>query len=367
MQACGRLPSLERFPSKLARLASEDAVSDFACLPDELLLLVVKRLGGVQELLSFAACAQRFHGAVVNNEPIWESLFSKRFGKPTKLHLSAHNLAGSWLTLYRAKVITAKAAEPWRKPTTFELQAALQDLAHGGSSGSYSISSSCSSSDVVPGSPSCSLSDNSQSSSSTEVPLEPGQEAAAAAAAEVDTLAVVFLVDGSGSVGEEDFTCMTEFLETAGQAVAAVPHSKVSIVQFSNDTRVEVPLGPWQKDSFEAGIRNMVRMNGGTNIAAAVAKAGSLFKSCASCTPSTRRVLVLLTDGRIDSYQAREAGQMVGQLADEQANVGLWAFGVGRGVDVGELVRIIEGAGGAAKGLGAERYVELCVRDDAPW
>jgi hypothetical protein len=64
-QACGRLPSLERFPSKLARQASEDAPSDFACLPDELLLLVVKHLTGVQELLSFAACAQRFHGAVV--------------------------------------------------------------------------------------------------------------------------------------------------------------------------------------------------------------------------------------------------------------------------------------------------------------
>jgi hypothetical protein len=65
MQACGRLPSLERFPSKLARLASEDPVNDFACLPDELLTLVVKQLAGVQELLSFAACAQRFHGAVV--------------------------------------------------------------------------------------------------------------------------------------------------------------------------------------------------------------------------------------------------------------------------------------------------------------
>jgi hypothetical protein len=110
-----------------------------------------------------------------------------------------------------------------------------------------------------------------------------------------------------------------------------------------------------------------VRMNGGTNIAAAVAKAGSLFKSCASCSSSTRRVLVLLTDGRIDSYQAREAGQMVAQLADEQANVGLWAFGVGRGVDAPELMRIIEGPGAAAKGLGQERYVELCVRDDAPW
>ena len=43
-----------------------------------------------------------------------------------------------------------------------------------------------------------------------------------------------------------------------------------------------------------------VRMNGGTNIAAAVAKAGSLLKSEAS---TSRRVLVLLTDGRIDTYQ----------------------------------------------------------------
>ena len=58
---------------------------------------------------------------------------------------------------------------------------------------------------------------------------------------------------------------------------------------------------------------------------------------------------------------------MVAQLSDEQCNVGLWAFGVGRGVDSAELMRIIEGPGEVAKGLGRERYVELCVRDDAPW
>jgi hypothetical protein len=33
---------------------------------------------------------------------------------------------------------------------------------------------------------------------------------------------------------------------------------QVSIVQFSNDTRVEVPLGRWEKEGFEAGIKNMV-------------------------------------------------------------------------------------------------------------
>jgi hypothetical protein len=58
---------------------------------------------------------------------------------------------------------------------------------------------------------------------------------------------------------------------------------------------------------------------------------------------------------------------MVGRLVDEQANIGLWAFGVGRGVDSAELMRIIEGPGDTFKGLGQERYLELCVRDDAPW
>ena len=106
-----------------------------------------------------------------------------------------------------------------------------------------------------------------------------------------------------------------------------------------------------------------MRMNGGTNIAAAVQKAGQLLKK--SAAPDALRQLILLTDGRIDSHQSREAAAMVSRLADEQSHVGLFAFGVGRGVDKGELVTIIEGAVG--KGKGEERYVELCVRDEAPW
>lgn len=53
--------------------------------------------------------------------------------------------------------------------------------------------------------------------------------------------------------------------------------------------------------AFEALMAGMGRMNGGTNIALAVQKAGQLLKPL---SPSTRRVLVLLTDGRIDSHQA---------------------------------------------------------------
>ena len=43
-------------------------------------------------------------------------------------------------------------------------------------------------------------------------------------------------------------------------------------------------------------------MNGGTNIALAIQRAGQLLKPLG---PGVRRALVLLTDGRVDSHQAR--------------------------------------------------------------
>ncbi len=45
-------------------------------------------------------------------------------------------------------------------------------------------------------------------------------------------------------------------------------------------------------------------MNGGTNISLAVQKAGQLLKPLSE---QTRRVLVLLTDGRVDSHQVKSS------------------------------------------------------------
>jgi Mg-chelatase subunit ChlD len=121
-------------------------------------------------------------------------------------------------------------------------------------------------------------------------------------------------------VTEEDFRVMTDFMLTAVRGVAdGGVRAKVAVVQFSNDCRVE--QGPTDVDveSFEALMAGMHRMNGGTNIALAVQKAGQLLKPLG---PRTQRVLVLLTDGRIDTHQSREAHDMCARLADEQARAG---------------------------------------------
>ncbi|KAF8069487.1 COL14A1 [Scenedesmus sp. PABB004] len=353
--------------------ARSQAAACLASLPQDLLGPLIENLTEDRDLLALAATAQRFHLAATA-DGLWRRQFAARFGEPSRLQVAAARLAGGWLALTKEKVLATADAGAWRKPCDAELQAALRELVAGGGGNDAAAapaapaaSGGCSAGGSVASAGSAGSAALNDAAAAAAEASEEGD--AAPAEEEVDELAVVFLVDGSGSVGDEDFACMTAFLRTAAGAVAAAPRSKAAVLQFSNDSRTEVPLAAADAPGFEEGVAAMARMNGGTNIAAAVSKAGALLATAPSVGAATRRVLVLLTDGRIDTYQAKEAGAMVARLADEQANVALWCFGVGRGVDAGELRRIIAaaGAGGHGDAAAAERYVELCVRDDAPW
>lgn len=176
----------------------------------------------------------------------------------------------------------------------------------------------------------------------------------------------IFLVDGSGSVTEDDFNCMTSFMiQVAEYAAETDTPTHLGVIQFSNDVQVEATPLLVDKDAsqFRDVVLGMHRMNGGTNIALAVQKAGVLFKNMP--LSKSRRVIALLTDGRVDSYQVREARDMVSRLADEEHIAVMHAFGVGRGVDKQELIRIISGACGEYEAI--NNYLPLLVLDDAPW
>jgi hypothetical protein len=55
---------------------------------------------------------------------------------------------------------------------------------------------------------------------------------------------------------------------------------------------------------------------------------------------------------------------MAERLVDEQSGVAIFALGVGRGVEKGELDKII-GVCGEDKAL--QRYMPLCTIEEAPW
>ncbi|KAL6749162.1 hypothetical protein V8C86DRAFT_2855079 [Haematococcus lacustris] len=297
---------------------------------------------------------------------------------------------------------------------------------------------------------------------------------------------LVYLLDGSGSVSEEDFSEMRRFVLESAPALCnllgAAHTGKVGVVQFSTEARTEVPLTPLGQGgaaSLSSALEAMVRINGGTNISTALAAASALMKaddaaqaaamateqqdspgpspSLASsedyapgtwdeveeeqgqphhraatrqpeapllpgCSPgpgspasttswgfntsvqaarqsqacSSRqaaggaaghshtshrqgahgrpvRLVLLLTDGRVDGYQAREARTNATKLCNELQGCVLAAFGVGRGVDRGELLHIITGtlpgpnSSQPAEAELAGHYLDLFTREDHPW
>lgn len=215
-------------PRKQAHLDAEE--SYIARVPDDVLENVLLDKLVAEDLCRLAQVSARFR-QLTSCEARWKELFVERWGQPTVLTERAYKIAGKWRLLYSSKHTNEKVSAPWRKPCDYEAKAALQQLTL----------------------PKMSSPDN--------------------------ELAVVFLVDGSGSVAEEDFSTMVNFIRAATSALQdAAPDSKVGVVQFSNEVKVEVPPQVVNEETFHQTMNDMVRMNGGTNIAVAIQKAGQLLK-----------------------------------------------------------------------------------------
>jgi len=307
----------------------EDDKCHFDSLPDELLDGAVVDALGLQDLCAFAQVCKKFR-SVAKKDCRWRAFFESRWGAPNATVEKAAKLAGSWRQLYAAKQVVEQESQPWVKPTSFEVAAAVEGIAVRA------------------------LGLPESDSAVKDAPVE----------TDVTSRSVLFLVDGSGSVTEDDFNNMTSFMQQAWHGISSVCASaKVGIVQFSNDVKVELQPAAMNSEGFQTHVAKMSRMNGGTNISAAIRKAGQLLGGTKG--EGGHSAIVLLTDGRVDGYQASEAVEMAGRLVDEvSGQVSLYAFGVGRGVDKAELLRIV-GAGGPAPD--DSHYLGLCTYEDAPW
>ncbi|KAK9844198.1 hypothetical protein WJX81_007814 [Elliptochloris bilobata] len=278
-------------------------------LPDELLALVLPSLAA-RDLATLVQVCKKFNG-LAGLEQRWQALYSSRFGCST-LSEEAAKLAGAWHCLYKLKHLSDQTANGWERLSHVEMRAAAARFAKRTVTG---------------------------------------------------RLQVVFLLDGSGSVTEDDFQAMTGFTSLAVEELnGLVPELQVAVVQFASEPRVELPLQPIETAAFQACVADMGRMNGGTNIAQALGCAGQLLRA-ASLDGDAARVLVLLTDGRLEYSQRRETAEVARRLADE-LSARVFAMGVGRGVVRCDLEQIVaaDGAGDAA-----ERYLPLRTLADAPW
>ena len=177
---------------------------------------------------------------------------------------AAASLAGDWKALFGAKTEAERNIAPWWAPCDAELDAMVHNMA-----------------DAVYR-PTPVVAHRAKYASTADL----------ADAAEVPPVfsplvpEVVFLVDGSGSVTNEDFNAMKGFIRRAGVIfIERHPAAKLGVVQFANDVRVERELtqcgaGKTEEAAVQEWTRavdDMVRINGGTNMEAPLRKAQRMF------------------------------------------------------------------------------------------
>jgi len=363
-------------------------------LPDDILDGPVLDALGFKDLCALSLVCRRFDLAVNQGSKRWRTLYRERWGEPCAITAEASKLAGGWSKFYKAKHVAEKESAPWIQPCEYELQAILNHLA------SFSLGSFTEEAAAVAPAPAAPATMAPAASATS-----PGQRTMISRS--VPRIMVTFLVDGSGSVTEEDFSTMTTFMSKAVATVNAHTEgrAKFGVIQFSNEVKVELGLGQITSQAFDAFANGMSRMNGGTNIALALSKACSTIASSSSSSGSSAagdgasasaaaggpatcvagvelpHLVLLLTDGRVDSYQAREAVDRAEQFASQVPGVTFFAFAVGRSVDKQELTKIVrktckldpkafetrEDFNEAKDRLAETRVMGLRTLDEPPW
>ncbi|XP_037128809.1 collagen alpha-1(XIV) chain [Syngnathus acus] len=148
---------------------------------------------------------------------------------------------------------------------------------------------------------------------------------------------LAFLVDGSWSIGDDNFMKITNFLYNAIGSLDQIgpDGTQVAICQFSDDARTEVQLSSHgNKEALLEAIQRIRYKGGNTKTGRAIKHVKeSIFTSDAGARRGVPKVLVVLTDGRSQDD--------VNKVSKEMQMDGYIIFAIGfADADYGELVNI---------------------------
>ncbi|KAF6312695.1 collagen type VI alpha 6 chain [Rhinolophus ferrumequinum] len=170
---------------------------------------------------------------------------------------------------------------------------------------------------------------------------------------EVEKVDLVFLVDGSNSIDQEDFKKMKTFLASVVQDFdVSVNRVRIGMAQFSDTYQPEFPLGKFTgKQEISLQIENITQIFGYTRIGAALQQVRHYFRPDmgSRINAGTPQVLLVITDG--------QSQDDVAQAAEDLRNKGIDIYSVGIGkVDDQQLIQI---TGAANKKLTVHNFDEL--------
>ncbi|XP_053488111.1 collagen alpha-1(XII) chain isoform X2 [Ictalurus furcatus] len=125
---------------------------------------------------------------------------------------------------------------------------------------------------------------------------------------------LVFLIDGSWSIGDESFSKVLQFVFSMIGAFDVVSHEgmQVSFVQYSDDAKTEFKLNTYHDKGMALSAVQMVSYRGGnTKTGAALKHVGEkVFTSDSGMRRNVPKVLVVVTDGRSQDDVKKSAAKL---------------------------------------------------------
>ncbi|XP_069786793.1 collagen alpha-1(XII) chain isoform X2 [Narcine bancroftii] len=144
---------------------------------------------------------------------------------------------------------------------------------------------------------------------------------------------LVFLVDGSWSVGRANFNKIREFIYSMVSAFEiGDDKTRVGIVQYSSDTRTEFDLNRYsRKEELLSAITNLPYKGGNTMTGEAINYlVKNIFHESAGARKSYPKIAIIITDGK--------SQDPVTESAEALRNIGVEIFTLGiKGADLKEL------------------------------
>ncbi|KAJ1193884.1 hypothetical protein NDU88_003180 [Pleurodeles waltl] len=162
--------------------------------------------------------------------------------------------------------------------------------------------------------------------------IPPAREVCKAAKADL-----VFLIDGSWSIGDDNFNKVIQFVYSTAGALDRIgtDGTQVGIAQFSDDARTEFKLNSYEnKETLLEAIQKIAYKGGNTKTGRAIKHVrDALFTVESGMRKAIPRVLVVITDGRSQDD--------VNKVSKEMQLEGFSIFAIGvADADYGELVSI---------------------------
>ncbi|KAL2101912.1 hypothetical protein ACEWY4_003673 [Coilia grayii] len=149
---------------------------------------------------------------------------------------------------------------------------------------------------------------------------------------------ISFLLDGSGSVDDDEFSHMKTFVKDLIKKLLDYD-TRFSIAQYSTDCTIHIKFNQFRTKGWEEDVNKIKQMKGGTKTAKAIQKVVTdVFASSAGARPDAKRILIVITDGEAqDSASYPDAVKKA-----NSENIKRFAIGIGRAFNYEHAKRQLE-------------------------